>query len=790
MAEKRELPEDLHDKGAKRPRTERWPDECTVFVAGDLHRTSEAEIREAFSKYGTVQNVTSWHNIPRKGAEYSFVNFLEPGAAAAVAGLKRVPVGQVVVKVRPKLPPRRPRGRQPPLWDLPPVDEHPPGDELLPHLLGDARGLDAQVGRLCELVSLSEESKRARAEYCSRLCGLLRQFFPACSLDLFGSSVNGYGARGCDLDLFLDFGLGDPDGPQANGPSDDQVPLPSVAELLAAGPDAAAEVLKELPPRHRLRFVCKALKKRLAPIQVCCFISARVPIVKLHDPRFGLSCDINCTSRLSLVNTRLLQLYNAADPRVRPLVVFVRTWMRSHFLLTGRGNTLTSYAASMLVVCWLQRCARPPVLPTPEQMMARHAESGGETCEVEGRECGYIVKGEPCAVPTENRQTLAELVRGFFDFCASLNFDTHVVCLRTAELVERGVFYKELHKTPEWKHFRDGPMVVQDPLNLAHNVAASASLELTQKLAVSCALAAEDMAGGPVGVADLLQAPLAKRLVERSVGSDMHRARIRMSGPELVHYPSALVWAREVCSILLQLLIAYRINYRVAYREKEATSTPIADPSPIANSSTNVNPSSNGSLQSKRNPSPIADSSRNVNMSTNLDPSPNVGPSGDANPSTNTESSPNGDEVAPSDSSTVRPAPASGIANDFVSNSAAAPRSRGRTLLVVECHPIKRTWTLRRRVSVEARAKAFDPDPLTVEKTMSDLSWDLADQVDKALDFELRVTELDGQNGLLALDVTPEKRGYSHAFRTMAQAFFDRKALSQLVRFYTLPDQS
>lgn len=93
-------------------------------------------------------------------------------------------------------------------------------------------------------------------------------------------------------------------------------------------------------------------------------------------------------------------------------------------------------------------------------------------------------------------------------------------------------------------------------------------------------------------------------------------------------------------------------------------------------------------------------------------------------------------------------------------------------------------------MSVEARAKAFDPDPLTVEKTMSDLSWDLADQVDKALDFELRVTELDGQNGLLALDVTPEKRGYSHAFRTMAQAFFDRKALSQLVRFYTLPDQS
>lgn len=116
--------------------------------------------------------------------------------------------------------------------------------------------------------------------------------------------------------------------------------------------------------------------------------------------------------RLSLVNTRLLQLYNAADPRVRPLVVFVRTWMRSHFLLTGRGNTLTSYAASMLVVCWLQRCARPPVLPTPEQMMARHAESGGETCEVEGRECGYIVKGEPCAVPTENRQTLGEWALG------------------------------------------------------------------------------------------------------------------------------------------------------------------------------------------------------------------------------------------------------------------------------------------------------------------------------------------------------------------------------------------
>ncbi|CAN7939152.1 unnamed protein product, partial [Ixodes hexagonus] len=550
MSEKRELPGDTQEsqeQASKKPRTEHWPDECTVFVTGDLNRTTEAEVKEAFSKYGTVENVSSWRNIPRKGAEYSFVNFSESEAAAAVVALKQVTIGEVVLKVRPKLPPRRPR-RQPPLWDLPPVDEHPFNEELLLRVLKDIPGLDAQVHRLCELTCLSEESRRARTEYCGRVCGLLRQFFPKCCLDLFGSSVNGYGTRGCDLDLFLDFGFGDDDSErnQANGLSDEEVSLPSVAELLAMGPDSAAEVLQKLQPRHRLRFVRKVLMNRLMPIKVCCFISARVPIVRFYDNRFGLSCDINCTSRLSLINTRLLQLYNAADPRVQPLVVFVRTWMRSHFLMTGRSNTLTSYAATMLVVCWLQRCAQPPVLPTPEQLEARHAESGGETCEVEGRECGYIVNKELGVVPTENRQTLAELIQGFFNFCASFNFDTHVICLRTATVVERCTFFKELHKSPDWKRFRDSPMVIQDPLNLSHNIAASASLELTKKLSAFCSLVADDMARGPVGMSDLLQSELGKRLAEKNAGNDVHSVRIRMSGAELVHYPLTLVWAQEV----------------------------------------------------------------------------------------------------------------------------------------------------------------------------------------------------------------------------------------------------
>lgn len=84
-----------------------------------------------------------------QGAEYSFVNFAERTAAAELVSLKKVPVGNVVLTVRPKLPPARPHGsRELPLWDLPRVEEKPPSQEQLVALLKDIPGVSH--ARCCE----------------------------------------------------------------------------------------------------------------------------------------------------------------------------------------------------------------------------------------------------------------------------------------------------------------------------------------------------------------------------------------------------------------------------------------------------------------------------------------------------------------------------------------------------------------------------------------------------------------------------------------------------------------
>lgn len=64
--------------------------------------------------------------------------------------------------------------------------------------------IDQQVTSLTETYQLTEENSRLRFLVCSLLQDIAAAYFPECTIKPFGSSVNGFGKLGCDLDMILD----------------------------------------------------------------------------------------------------------------------------------------------------------------------------------------------------------------------------------------------------------------------------------------------------------------------------------------------------------------------------------------------------------------------------------------------------------------------------------------------------------------------------------------------------------------------------------------------------------
>lgn len=74
--------------------------------------------------------------------------------------------------------------------------------------------------------------------------------------------------------------------------------------------------------------------------KVICVSSAKVPIVKIWDPKLCLACDMNVNNTLALENTRMIKTYVEIDPRVRPLAMIVKHWTRRR-ILNDAGNILS-----------------------------------------------------------------------------------------------------------------------------------------------------------------------------------------------------------------------------------------------------------------------------------------------------------------------------------------------------------------------------------------------------------------------------------------------------------------
>ncbi|XP_074128530.1 speckle targeted PIP5K1A-regulated poly(A) polymerase isoform X2 [Sminthopsis crassicaudata] len=505
----------------------------SVFVSGFPRGLDPAQLSEYFQAFGPVASIV----MDKDKGVFAIVEMGDTGARDAVLSQPQHALGGHRLRVRPRQQkefqtpaPKASRGA-------------PPDDQQLMQGLAEAPDVEAQMVTLVGLRELSEAERQLRSLVVTLMQEVFTEFFPGCVVRPFGSSTNGFDVRGCDLDLFLD--LGDLEGPQdpkapASPALDSALASPLDPQALASTPASPADSLAPAspqdsetpasslaPPTPDSALASEALASPqslppMSPVQeeagerdlgktwelggslkgeegegeamlelvgsvlrgcvpgvhsVWTVPSARRPVVKFCHRPSGLHGDISLSNRLALYNSRFLNLCCALDRRVRPLVYTLRCWAQGRGL-TGSGPLLSNYALTLLVIYFLQT-RDPPVLPPLTRLTQMAGED--ERVEVDGWDCSFPREASHLE-PSANTESLSSLLAQFFSCVSSWELRGSLLSLR------EGLPLPVADGLPPglWGGLRLGPLNLQDPFDLSHNVAANVTSRVAGRLQNCC----------------------------------------------------------------------------------------------------------------------------------------------------------------------------------------------------------------------------------------------------------------------------------------------------------------
>ncbi|KAL0944598.1 poly rna polymerase cid13 [Colletotrichum truncatum] len=153
---------------------------------------------------------------------------------------------------------------------------------------------------------------------------------------------------------------------------------------------------------------------------------------KLEFPKsgVGVQCDINFSAHLALQNTLLLRCYSHTDPRVRPLVLFIKHWAKVRGINTPYRGTLSSYGYVLMMLHYLVNVVQPFVCPNLQQLGPPPPPEGmsptglDDTIMCRGHFVGFwrdeaeIRRLAQMNQLNGNRDSIGQLLRGFFEYYA------------------------------------------------------------------------------------------------------------------------------------------------------------------------------------------------------------------------------------------------------------------------------------------------------------------------------------------------------------------------------------
>ncbi|XP_034078055.1 poly(A) RNA polymerase, mitochondrial isoform X2 [Gymnodraco acuticeps] len=322
-----------------------------------------------------------------------------------------------------------------------------PINELIQRLSKE-ESIDQQITSLTEAYQLTEENCRLRFLVCSLLKDIAASFFPECTIMPFGSSVNGFGKLGCDLDMFLDL----------DGISGKNATMPKSGLFLEYQMKRAN--FERIVTQNILSVIGECVDQ-FGPgcVGVQKILNARCPLVRFTHQPSGFQCDLTANNRVAMKSTELLYLYGELDPRVRHLVFTVRCWARAHGITSSiPGAWISNFSLTIMVLFFLQRRS-PPIIPTLDHL--RDLAGPEDKSVIEDNDCTFVSDFSKIQLES-NTETLEQLLCEFFEFYASFCFSKLSINIRKG---------KEQNKLPAV------PLHIQNPfettLNVSKNVNAS-----------------------------------------------------------------------------------------------------------------------------------------------------------------------------------------------------------------------------------------------------------------------------------------------------------------------------
>jgi len=276
--------------------------------------------------------------------------------------------------------------------------------------LAGMTGMGHQMKQLKHLILMDEDTEvRERKRLCERIRYLMSGYVqdPLVTVRMFGSSINGFGFKGCDLDILVDV----PNGHFGQVNTNDE---------------ADAERQWQKKKAHGTEKMLKNYPKEFCAVQS--IKGARVPIVKCFSQDLKLFCDLSFKNEMSLLNSQFIRDVFSEDDKFHDLAITVRYWAYRYELagFTGKQNStsFSNYALIMMIVFYLQY---KELLPSVEKMQEKLPAELIQ--DIDGWECGYdVLKGVTrYMVAGRSVVTAQELLHGFFHFYADFDYNQNVI---------------------------------------------------------------------------------------------------------------------------------------------------------------------------------------------------------------------------------------------------------------------------------------------------------------------------------------------------------------------------
>lgn len=291
----------------------------------------------------------------------------------------------------------------------------------------------------------------------------------------FGSSVNGFGRSGCDLDLVLVF-------PESEVPEsrlvfhakacsiDDRLQIQNHIEVIG-------DLMNCFMPG------CIGVKK---------ITQARVPIIKYRQELTHLDCDVSLYNSSCLQMSEVLYLLGSMDHRVKELVVAVRAWAKAIGLTNPTpGRWISNFSLTLLVLFFLQQ-PLVKILPPLKRLRYRSFIMSSEEFSA--------YSSELVSKKTADSMLSEEVLLNFFQFYSTFDFSAHGLNLLSGKTVIK----------PDYS-----AMFIVNPVEPELNVSKNVSAEETERLRSEARNAAwlleasghsnSSKKGGPWGLMRLLE---------------------------------------------------------------------------------------------------------------------------------------------------------------------------------------------------------------------------------------------------------------------------------------------